>query len=68
MSNVPEGAREVSEEAFYRVIGPLDVSPSVRGPWPYLSIYKHRDGRHAGYSKEFLIDGCGSTEVRYFLP
>jgi len=49
--NPPESAKKVTRDAFFKIIGPLDVHPTPLGDWPYLSVFKTRDGKVMGWSK-----------------
>jgi hypothetical protein len=53
----------VTKEKFYSVIGPLDVTLSVRGSYPYTTIFQTRSGVEVGRGV-----GKGSNEENeYFL-
>jgi hypothetical protein len=52
--------RVVTDEEFYNVIGPKDVTLSVVGNYPYRTDFKLRHGGIIGYqdrdSKYYLVD------------
>lgn len=62
------GWREVSKEDFYSEIGPQNVSPTVDGKWPYTSRFVTPRGDVRGICEDYLPEGSGLTESRYFLP
>ena len=43
---------EVSEDVFYRVIGPLNVSPRVTGDYPYRSDFVTPQGEVMGQAQD----------------
>lgn len=62
------GWREVSKEDFYAEIGPQNVSPTADGKWPYTSRFVTPRGDVRGICEDYLTEGYGLTESRYFLP
>jgi hypothetical protein len=57
---------KVSKEKFFRVIGPLNVHPSIRPtPYPYTSDWKDPHGTVYGKSTD-RGDG-GTVETDYYL-
>lgn len=60
--------RDVSMDEFFSVIGPMDVHPYPQGKWPYTSLFKTRSGFVVGKAEDFLPEGSGLTETRYWLP
>jgi hypothetical protein len=61
--------RKVTMEEFYKVMGPLDVHPSIQpGPYPYTSLWKLRqrpDSTPLGKSVGRMEGGQAVTD--YFL-
>lgn len=65
---------KVTQEKFYSVIGPLDVVLSVRGNYPYTTIFQTRNGVEKGRcvghefneEDEYFLDApaehCGNGE------
>jgi len=54
-----DGFREVSQDEFYKIVGPLDATLSTLGNYPYTTEFKLRHGRLIGksvdsYEGEFL--------------
>lgn len=44
--------QEVSNDRFYKIIGPLDVTVSAVGDrYPYKSVFKLRNGTLVGYGE-----------------
>ena len=70
----PSGAREITQEEFFNTVGKLDVHPTPTGTWPYLSVWKHRCGRIAGWSKSSSdyskknLDEKHRPRSRYYVP
>jgi hypothetical protein len=42
---------KVSKDEFYKKIGPLDVTVSPEGNYPYKTMFKLRGGEIVGYTK-----------------
>lgn len=60
--------REVSKDEFYRVMGPLNVTPSPTGAWPYTSLFKTPRGNVVGKSVGYIPEGSALSATRYYLP
>lgn len=63
--------QEVTQEEFFRVIGPQDVSPRlVPGRWPYTSLFKTPRGEVRGKVVDMVedIETGGRLVTTYFLP
>lgn len=60
--------REVTRTEFYQTIGPQNVHPSVIGGWPYISYFKTPHGEVRGISEDYLPEGKGIEQTRYYLP
>lgn len=44
-------ARQVTSDEFYNTIGPLDVTLETKGPYPYKTLFKLRNGgKVVGYA------------------
>ena len=56
-----DGFREVSKDEFYNIIGPLDVTLSALGNYPYTTEFKLRHGRLIGKAVD-------SYKGEYFWP
>lgn len=66
----PEGGREVTQDEFFKAIGPLDVHPCPVGPYPYTSVFRTQLGvEHGRIVSEYEHPelGCGLTKDRYYL-
>lgn len=63
-----EGWREVTKEEFYTAIGGLDVTPYPTGVWPYMSLWKTRNGSVYGKAEGYLKEGSALESTRYWLP
>lgn len=59
--------KKVSKKEFWDHINKLDVHPSIVGPFPYTSIFKHRDGRETGKIVETKESGKYPYKKEYFL-
>jgi hypothetical protein len=64
----PSAWREVERDAFFQHINPLDVSPSVKGNYPYTSLYQTGRGDVHGKTRDYHPPGSGLTARKYFLP
>lgn len=64
----PVSYREVTKDEFYKAIGNQDVSPTPVGSWPYTSLFKTRAGQVVGKVEQYLPEGSGLTNSRYWLP
>lgn len=54
---------EVTQEEFFKVMGPLNVHPTPTGDYPYLSIWKdQRTGAELGRSQD---RGTGKEAIYY---
>jgi hypothetical protein len=62
------GWQEVSQQDFYRGIGPQNVHPLIVGPWPYTSLFRAPSGEVRGKVVDFLPEDSSLTESRYYLP
>ena len=40
--------KEVTKENFYKTVGPLDVVLSVKGKYPYTTLFQFRSGAEVG--------------------
>lgn len=60
--------KEVTQEEFYRVIGPQNVTPTPEGNWPYTSYFRTPMGELRGKVINYLPEGEGLTKKRYLLP
>ena len=49
--------KEVTQEEFYKVIGPLDVVLNTISPYPYTTEYKLRYGALVGKVVDGWTDG-----------
>lgn len=58
-------AKETTREKFFATVGRLDVHPTSVGEYPYLTEWRHRCGRVAGWSKE---TSKHKPEKKYYLP
>lgn len=57
--------RKISKDEFYKMVGPLDVHPSIQpGPWPYTSLWKLRNTREVVGKSVGHADGS----CDYFRP
>jgi hypothetical protein len=61
--------RQVTVTEFYKVMGPIDVHPSIQpGPYPYTSIWKLRQRPDsAALGKSVGRREGGLTVTDYFL-
>jgi hypothetical protein len=60
-----EQIKPVSKNEFYSIIGQLDVTLSVRGQYPYTTLFKTRHGDVKGKSVD--SHGNGRLLTKYFL-
>ena len=61
--------REVSKDAFFARILPLDVNPQIQpGPWPYTSLWKLRSGQVVGKTVNFFPPGERLQKTSYWFP
>jgi hypothetical protein len=63
-----DGWVETSKDEFYSIIGPLNVSPTPMGKWPYTSLYKTPGGEVRGKVVGYLPEGSALASKRYFVP
>ena len=65
---MPETFIEVTQDAFFaRINGPEDIMPTIITGWPYTSNWETRQRQVIGRTVEYLPEGKGLTETRYYL-
>lgn len=58
----------VDQATFFGAMGPLDVTPRPRGPWPYTTLWQTPRGETLGKVVEQMPEGAGQPLVTYWLP
>jgi hypothetical protein len=58
-----DGFREVSQDEFYQIVGPLDAVVSAVGQFPYTSEFKIRYGKLIGKA----VDSYGFEYGKYVV-
>lgn len=63
----PPGMKEVSRDEFFATVAARDVHPTPEGKYPYTSYWRGRAGRVYGVSANYLPEGSGLEETRYYV-
>jgi len=63
-----DGFREVSKDEFYNIVGPLDVTLSTLGNYPYTTEFKLRHGRLVGKTVDsYAGEHSWPVVTRYYI-